>query len=213
MMICTQPVSFLMRPLPDSARGITAEPDAVDYASFFSKQDPYNLRLLTALRMNATFPYVLPNVWLPSRPVIDVMDAGMRDNYGQEMNFRFVHTFREWIRDHTAGVVLLQIRDHVKAEKAVQKRTNGLSDIFFKPLEALQNNIYYVQDYYQESMMSYLSQDINLRRLVFMYDPPKNLPNASLNFHLTTEEKRSVIQSLSNEQIKGQLKQLQQLRE
>jgi hypothetical protein len=211
LMVCTQPVSFLMRPAPDSSRGITAEPDAIDYGSFFSKQDPYNLRLLTALRMNATFPYVLPNVWLPSQPVIDVMDAGMRDNYGQEMNFRFVHTFKQWIRENTSGVILLQIRDHIKAEKIVSKSSNGLSDIFFKPLEALQNNIYYVQDYYQESMLSYLSQDVNIRRFVFMYEPPKNRPNAALNFHLTAEEKRSVIESLSNQQITGQLKQLQYL--
>jgi hypothetical protein len=209
LMVCTQPVSFLMRPSPDSSRGITAEPDAIDYVSFFSKQNPYNLRLLTALRMNATFPYVLPNVWLPSRPVIDVMDAGMRDNYGQEMNFRFMYSFKKWIRENTSGVILLQIRDHIKAEKIVSARPNGLTDIFFKPLEALQNNIYYVQDYYQESMLSYLSQDVNIRRFVFMYDPPKNLPNAALNFHLTAEEKRSVIESLSNQQIIGQLKDLQ----
>jgi hypothetical protein len=213
LMICTQPVSFLMRPAPDSSRGITAEPDAIDYGSFFSKQDPYNLRLLTALRMNATFPYVLPNVWLPSQPVIDVMDAGMRDNYGQEMNFRFVHTFKQWIRENTSGVILLQIRDHIKTEKIISTRPNGLSDIFFKPLEALQNNIYYVQDYYQESMLSYLSQDVNIRRFVFMYEPPKNRPNAALNFHLTAEEKISVIESLSNPQITEQLKQLQQLGE
>ena len=211
LMVCTQPVSFLMRPAPDSSSGITAEPDAIDYVSFFSKQDPYNLRLLTALRMNATFPYVLPNVWLPSRPVIDVMDAGMRDNYGQEMNFRFMYTFKQWIRENTSGVILLQIRDHVKAEKVVEKKSSGLSDVFFKPLEALQNNIYYVQDYYQESMLSYLSQGLNMRRFVFMYEPPKNRPNAALNFHLTAEEKRSVIESLSNEQITNQLKQLQSL--
>jgi hypothetical protein len=52
------------------------DPDVIDFTSFFEKQDPYNLRILTALRMNATFPIVLPNVWLPSDPVIDVMDAG-----------------------------------------------------------------------------------------------------------------------------------------
>ena len=58
-------------------------------------------------------------------------------------------------------------------------------------------------------MLSYLSQDLNIHRFVFMYDPPKNRPNAALNFHLTAEEKRSVIESLSNEQIISQLKQLE----
>ena len=64
--------------------------DGVDYQRLFANQDPMNLRVLTALRMNATFPYVLPNVWLPTTPVIDVMDAGLRDNYGQETAIRFI---------------------------------------------------------------------------------------------------------------------------
>ena len=74
------------------------DPDVIDFASFFAKQDPYNLRILTAMRMNATFPIVLPNVWLPSNPVIDVMDAGLRDNYGQETTLRFIEAFDDWIK-------------------------------------------------------------------------------------------------------------------
>jgi hypothetical protein len=42
------------------------DPDAIDFGAFFANEGPMNLRLLTALRMNATFPYVLPNVWLPT---------------------------------------------------------------------------------------------------------------------------------------------------
>ncbi len=95
-----------MRPAYDTNHVTdAAEPDAVDYQALFTKQDPLNLRMLTALRMNATFPYVLPNVWLPSEPVIDVMDAGIRDNYGQETALRFIQVFQQWIRENTAGVV------------------------------------------------------------------------------------------------------------
>ena len=89
LLISTQPVSFLMRPRFDSTRIPSIDPDAVDFGAMFAKQEPMNLRLLTALRMNATFPYVLPNVWLPSRPVIDVMDAGLRDNFGEMNAIRF----------------------------------------------------------------------------------------------------------------------------
>ncbi|MES1224303.1 MAG: hypothetical protein ABUT20_52900, partial [Bacteroidota bacterium] len=70
MIIGTQPVSFLMTPYYDTARTAAPDPDEVDFAALFARQNPMNLRLLTALRMNATFPYVLPNVWLPSAPVI-----------------------------------------------------------------------------------------------------------------------------------------------
>src|SRR5690348_5777398 len=61
MVISTQPVSFLMRPVNADGAGEEVDPDAVDFQALFSKQDPLNLRILTALRMNATFPYVLPN--------------------------------------------------------------------------------------------------------------------------------------------------------
>ncbi|MEO7523547.1 MAG: hypothetical protein ABIT58_05595, partial [Ferruginibacter sp.] len=77
MMISSQPLSFMMKP-SFLQRDSTSNPDAVDFSALFSKQQPGNLRILTALRMNATFPYILPNVWLPSEPVIDVMDAGLR---------------------------------------------------------------------------------------------------------------------------------------
>jgi hypothetical protein len=211
LMICSQPVSFLMHPQPDSTSGVTVEPDAIDYVSYFEKQNPYNIRLLTALRMNATFPIVLPNVWLPTQPVVDVMDAGMRDNYGMEINCRFLHKFRKWIQENTSGVVLLQIRDHKKSERKKETRDYGLGDIFYKPFTALQNNFYSVQDYYLESMMSYLQESVNIKRFVFVYEPLPNKPNATLNFHLTTDEKRSVIESASSSQIQSLLHQLSQI--
>jgi hypothetical protein len=58
MIISTQPVSFMMQGWQDTTRIPEMDPDVIDFASFFTKQDPYNLRILTALRMNATFPIV-----------------------------------------------------------------------------------------------------------------------------------------------------------
>jgi hypothetical protein len=58
-----------------------------------------NVNILSALRMNATFPYVLPNVWLPTNPIIDVMDAGLRDNFGQESSLRFIEVFKDWLKE------------------------------------------------------------------------------------------------------------------
>ena len=91
----------MMRSRYDSTALPGMDPDVIDFTSFFEKQDPYNLRILTALRMNATFPIVLPNVWLPSDPVIDVMDAGLRDNYGQETGLRFLEFFDDWLKHNT----------------------------------------------------------------------------------------------------------------
>ncbi|HRF19021.1 MAG TPA: hypothetical protein PK977_12685, partial [Chitinophagaceae bacterium] len=59
MIISTQPVRFMMQAPMDTTNIPRMDPDAVDFVSFFSKQDPYNLRMLSELRMNATFPIVL----------------------------------------------------------------------------------------------------------------------------------------------------------
>jgi len=96
MIVSANPARFLMLPQLDTAHITPVDADAVDFISFFQKQDAGNLRLLSALRMNATFPYALPNVWLPTQPVIDVMDAGLRDNFGMETTLRFLTVFKDW---------------------------------------------------------------------------------------------------------------------
>ena len=107
MIIASSPARFLMQPVQNNCI-VTTDADAIDFTSYFEKQGSKNLRLLSALRMNATFPYVLPNVWLPTNPVIDVMDAGIRDNYGTETTLRFLNVFKDWIKTNTAKVVVLQ---------------------------------------------------------------------------------------------------------
>lgn len=211
LMICSQPISFLMRPRSDSTKGITAEPDAIDYTAFFKDLNPYNIRLLTALRMNATFPYVLPNVWLPTKPIVDVMDAGLRDNYGQEITLRFLHVFSNWIKANTSGVVFIQIRDRKKGEWDDDLQEPGIGDILYKPVTTLQNNFYKVQDYMQESMLSYSVNDVPMYRFHFMYRPEKAKQGAALSFHLTKREKKDIAAAVGDRFNNETLQQLLQL--
>jgi len=199
MMIGAQPISFLMQtPKPSYDSTSLISPDAVDFGAMFSAQDPYNLRLLTALRMNATFPYVLPNVWLPSTPVVDVMDAGLRDNFGQETALRFIHNFRDWINENTSGVLIIQIRDTRKGGWDQPFETNAISGVLTKPATILQYNWYKLQDYFQTDQLAYLESSMpRLRHLSFMYFPEEYDKGATLNFHLTAREKKEVHASLS----------------
>jgi hypothetical protein len=201
MVISTQPVSFLMRPPNDTTLSTPVDPDAVDFRALFAKQDPMNMRLLTALRMNATFPYVLPNVWLPSKPVIDVMDAGLRDNYGQEMAVRFVQVFKEWIDENTSGVVLIHIRDRVKGGWDHPYESTNITELFTKPLLLLQFNWYKMQDYNQNDLMSLMSESMGekFKRISFQYVPQKEDAGAALNFHLTKREKKNIFEALGSE--------------
>lgn len=208
LMISTQPISYLMRPQSDSLQGITAEPDAIDYAAYFKNLNPYNIRILSALRMNATFPYVLPNVWLPTKPIVDVMDAGLRDNYGQEITLRFLHVFADWIKTNTSGVVYIQIRDRKRGEWNEDLKEPGIGDILYKPVTTLQYNFYKVQDYMQESMMSYSIHDLPLHRFSFIYEPVSNKKGAALSFHLTEREKSDISISIYSERNQKELKRM-----
>jgi hypothetical protein len=200
LIISTQPVSFLMRPAYDTARVSTIDPDAVDFGAMFARQDPMDLRLLSALRMNATFPYVLPNVWLPSKPVIDVMDAGLRDNFGQETALRFLFVFRKWIAENTSKIVLIQIRDRKNGGWENPFESADISELITKPMLLLQNNYYKTQEYSQNETISLHSiVNTNFYKLSFQYVPRKENIGAALNFHLTKREKQDIAAALSNE--------------
>ncbi len=209
MVISSQPLSFMMKPVAYQSDS-SFSPDAVDFAALFAKQDPYNIRLLTALRMNATFPFVLPNAWLPSVPVIDVMDAGIRDNFGQETSLRFIDNFKDWIAANTSGVLLLQLRDRVKDNWQHPVETGSITDPLIKPATMLQQNWYKLQDYFQTDEYGYIKDDSTLaiKKLTFMYVPVKEENVAAINFHLTAAEKKDVVASFKTDYNQQLLKQL-----
>jgi hypothetical protein len=200
MIISTQPISFMMQGWQDTTRMPPMDPDAVDFGAFFKNQNPYNLRLLTALRMNATFPVVLPNVWLPSNPVIDVMDAGLRDNYGEETTLRFLETFEEWIKENTSGVLIMQIRDRSPGGWDSPYISDDISDHVTKPFLLLQHNWFKMMEYFQNDMLSYYTRHSGavVHKVLFEYAADKEENKATLNFHLSKRERNDVVHSIKS---------------
>ncbi|HEY0058168.1 MAG TPA: patatin-like phospholipase family protein [Flavisolibacter sp.] len=198
MLISPQPLRFMMRPA--STGGTPAVPDAVDFTTFFAGQNPHNLRLLTALRMNATFPVVLPNVWLPTTPVIDVMDGGLRDNYGVETSLRFLSTMRDWIEQNTGGVLLIQLRDRMDGGWEHPYDAQTVTENAVKPFFLLQNNWYKMMEYAQNDMSSYLlnNSTLKVQTVALQYIPSKVENKAALNFHLSEREKRDIGASMNS---------------
>jgi hypothetical protein len=213
MIVSTQPVSFMMQGWQDTARMPEMDPDAVDFTAFFNKQNPSGLRILTALRMNATFPVVLPNVWLPSNPVVDVMDAGLRDNYGQETSLRFLEKFDDWISQNTSGVLVMQIRDRSPGGWEYPYLSDDITDHATKPFLLLQHNWFKMMEYFQNDMLSYYSEHPGrkVHKILFQYAADKEENKAALNFHLSKRERRDImasVNSFSNKQSFNQLLQL-----
>ncbi len=212
MIISTQPIRFMMQGRQDTTRIPRMDPDAIDFTSFFAKQDPYNLSVLTAMRMNATFPVVLPNVWLPSKPIIDVMDAGLRDNYGQETTLRFLENFDGWIKENTKGVLVIQLRDREAGGWENPYFSDNMSDHITKPFFLLQHNWYKMMEYFQNDMLSYYSKNVpySFYKVSLQYVADKEESKAALNFHLTQSEKTNIAFSLNSVYNEKSLLQVQQ---
>ena len=213
MIISTQPVRFMMKAPQDTANTPAVDPDAVDFTTFFAKQDPYSIRMLTAMRMNATFPIVLPNVWLPSNPVIDVMDAGLRDNYGQETTLRFLISFQDWIKENTGGVLVIQIRDRSAGGWEAPYLSDDISDHATKPFLLLQHNWFKMMEFFQNDMLNYyVSQSGSpVYKVAFQYAADKEENKAALNFHLTKREEKDIINAVSSVSNQQSFKKLMEI--
>jgi hypothetical protein len=199
MLLSPQPLRFMMRSPVDST-DVTETADAIDFSTFFVKQDPSNLRLLSVLRMNATFPVVLPNVWLPSEPAIDVMDGGLRDNFGVETSLRFLGHMEDWIKENTRGVMIVQIRDRQDGGWENPYEYDDLTQNALKPFFLLQHNWYKMMEYFQKDMSSYFMKNSSfpIQKVSFQYIPRKEETKAALSFHLTQQEKQDISASLTS---------------
>jgi hypothetical protein len=200
LLFSPQPVGYLTR----SANSLgQSHPiiDAVDYTRFFEGQDPLNLQIMSALRMSATFPIVLPVVKMPSAPEMDIMDAGLRDNFGTESSMRYLATFREWINENAGEVIFLQIRDTRNYEPSEGEEENSMSSMMLDPMFAIQQKWSSFQTYHQSYLEDYVVDCFpkeKFRKITFQYIPQDKDKSAALNFHLTGREKKDLMQSVFN---------------
>ena len=200
LLISNQPVAYLTQPahsVNDPAKAI----DAVDFAAFFSGQDPYNLRLTSALRMNATFPFVLPVVRLPCQPRMNVMDAGLRDNFGAELATRYLFVLREWLINNTREVIFLELRDTQENDVSdISDQSSSLGNMLFDPLFVIQNKWEAFQSYSYGFLKDYSPSFLagKVRYMKLQYVPKQSKKIAALNFHLTQKEKEDLYESINN---------------
>jgi hypothetical protein len=83
---------------------------AVEFARLFPRARD-RFRLSTAVRMNASFPYVAPVSTIPTLPARRFIDAGYYDNFGIRVALAWLYRNRHDLpRYAPGGVVLIQIR-------------------------------------------------------------------------------------------------------
>ncbi len=196
MVIASQPMSFLTCITPDAEMQIPSQPESIEFQRLFADQRAADLHLTTALRMNATFPYITPVVTLPSEPPMRVMDAGVRDNYGYRITLSFLHTYSAWIAENTSGVVILQMRDTQK-ELEVRPSSASLIDRVIDPVGSVYDNFVRAQDQDYDLMLRSASAGhpfpIHVVDMQLRHGAQEQI---SLNWHLTALERQRVLRSI-----------------
>ncbi len=173
--------------------GLKSSFENIDYQSFFADNNVSDIRFSTVLRMNATFPFVLPMITMPTKPEMHLMDAGLRDNYGGKVSLEILFKMREWISKNTSGVIILQIRDTKKMLKGDVVRNVSLINKFTLPFGNMYGNFPKTQDFDQEEMMriavARLGFKVNFVTFNLLEEQKKRI---SLSWHLTSQEKARV---------------------
>ena len=213
LFISPHQLSFLS--VPPNVHGAQQDPmvDGYDFMRLFGHQSADDLRMTSALRMNATFPYILPSVALPTEPPMEVMDAGLRDNFGLETSTRMISVFREWILENTSGVVIMEIRGHEQFEEISPNQGESFFSKIFSPVSNLYSNWNEMQDYQHDYLIDFASEvlDGKLDVLVFEYTPAEDAKKAAVSFHLTSRERKDIIGAIGNDHNQAQFARLQRL--
>ncbi|NOT74204.1 MAG: patatin-like phospholipase family protein [Cyclobacteriaceae bacterium] len=210
--ISPQPISYLNSDILNFPKYGNSKFSGVDFQQMFEKQGGSNLRFLSALRMSATFPYITPNTTLPTNPPIQIMDAGISDNFGITDAVRFIYAFREWIAANTSGVIVLSIRDSPKLAQISEEKGNTFIDDFTQPIASVYNNFENFQDITNDNLVGYARSWFKdpIDRVDIQYLPTSYTPilqkmdsirqhsaRASLSWRLTTREKQGVVETLN----------------
>lgn len=191
ILISSQGLSFLTT-MSAPSPSMNSIQEMVDLNALLGK-DAENLRLSSALRMNATFPFVLPMTSLPTKPEIQVMDAGSRDNFGTKVTVQWLMALENWIVNNTSGVIILQIRDNRKIMYEETTRDISFLDKFSAPITNVISNFPRIQDYDQDQLWETVIPkygvpltcvSVNLRQVT--------QDKISLSWHLTQNEKNKI---------------------
>lgn len=216
MVISPQGVTY-MTAAPAALDGdLSLAPDMVDFRWLLADQDADSLRFSSALRMNATYPYVLPLVQLPTKPVIHVMDAGYRDNYGVVSAARFVSAFEGWIRENTSGVHFVQISAFRERENTPEKEEYrpGIVESLFSPV-GVAGNILSVQILDQEVLLGQLAGRLGadfFHLYRFNFQPAADDPlRTSVSLHLTERERLLVLRAVDKAVVREGIEEVAEL--
>ena len=203
LLIGSQPYGFMNGTIKQNDK---TGPENIEYLKLFNENLAQQIKYTSILRMNSTFPYVLPMVTLPTSPEIQVMDAGIRDNYGTKSTMRYITAMEDWIMENTSGVILLELRD-IEKDYDVESHDNRLSlgERFIKPISNFYGNYHHSQEYNATELVDELESSqipVDVVTFVLRKDPSEMI---SLSWHLTQREKNDIKRIFNSDYNQNQM--------
>lgn len=197
LIVSSLPVSFLTQSAKTENLHVNPLNDGIEFSRFFRKQSADSILFTSILRMSSTFPYITPIVSLPSDPAIEIMDAGMRDNYGIEVALKYLYVFKNWLETNTSGVVIIQIRDRHKEFLIEENPPPTIMNALSRPLGSFYGNLFYMQDFTQSQEIEFVSSWYKGSIDIIDFNLKNEIPDKiSLSWHLTNREKQKVLNSI-----------------
>lgn len=207
LIISSQPVSYLCHNNDSNQMN-----ENVEFSRFFATQGAPNLSFLSALRMSATFPYVFPAANLPTDPGIEILDAGIRDNYGMSNTLKFIYFFRDWLQRNTSEIIIVQVRDQQKFIDLDYSKQPSLLEEITQPFGTFYRTILDVQDYQMDDQIR-MARDWYKGRIhvmEFVLDRSESNP-ISLSWHLTEKEKERINRAVETDWNQQEFRKLRSL--
>ena len=197
LLISSQQMAFLQENVIYDSSGLGPIVENVEFQKFFKNSNPNDIRFTSVLRMNASFPYIMPMLTMPTSPGMQVMDAGIRDNYGTKTTIAFIHAMEDWIKENTSGVVIVKVRDSKKQLLGEEYKQVGMFDKLFLPFGNMYGNFPRVQDLNQDELImnSPLYRNGMVEVVTFNLRETPN-DKISLSWHLTRQEKKKILNSI-----------------
>lgn len=209
MLISSQRMNFLTDNYGKPSKGTRAN-ENIEYHSLLSNQTANDIRFSSVLRANATFPFVMPMVTLPTHPEMQLMDAGIRDNYGVKSMMEFLYIMENWIEENTSGVIVVQIRDTKNVLEDETYSQISFIDKITMPFGNMYKNFPRVQDFNQEELIKVGAESFNFPFDFVTFNLREKFnERISLSWHLTKQEKiriENAFLSKHNQRALAQLK-------
>lgn len=211
LLISAQSLGFLTAPA-NTGHFLSKSYENIDYQTYFKDMDPQSIRFSSVLRSSATFPFITPMVTLPTTPEVQLMDAGIRDNYGGKISMELLFHMKDWIKNNTSGVIILQLRDTKKILDNTTYQQVSLLNKFTLPFSNMYNNFPKTQDFDQDQLFKFGISELDFTVDVINFNLRERVnEQISLSWQLSTKEKNKIQQAFYselNQQAFAQLKML-----